>query len=754
MKQNADKEIVQSDLATIYLGNLATVDSDLNLPARGERGSELTWFSRHTLFVSHAGKVTRPALGVGDRTVELVVTASYAGYSESKVFAVNVLEEEDLSRPVRAFPVAVTALKGSLPELPSVVVVENDSGAYTVAPVTWQAVTATQLSQGAITVKGAVAGSEIVATARITFTDSEPPRADTSKQINYFLPDQVVLAPDTPFARARDRVLEYLLGVNDDQMLYSFRVAAGLDTLGAPSMTGWDAPQGNLRGHTTGHYLSALALAWATSGNIRIKDKLDYMLSELKTCQAAMTDKYASGFLSAYSEEQFDKLEEYTTYPTIWAPYYTLHKILAGLRDCYQLAGNQDALDIYIGLGDWVDNRLSRLPKPQREKMWSLYIAGEFGGMNEVMTDLYTITGNKKYLRTARLFDNIKLFLPMEQKYDTLGTLHANQHIPQVIGAIKLFAATGDKKYYDIANNFWQLVTSAHIYSIGGTGETEMFRQPDCIGRLLTQKTAETCASYNLLKLTRELYAYKPDAKYMEYYERAMYNHILASGDPGGPTAGSTYFMPLAPGSRKSFDTTENTCCHGTGLENHFKYHESIYAWNEDNLFVNMYVPSQVDWGQKGVKIQLASGEGEGQFELRVSGKGLFALRLRKPGWSQGVAIEIDGRPVNPPLIDGYFTLEREWHDNTVTIAISYSLHSEPSPDVPELASLLYGPYVLAALDAGEEMLTIATKGQPLEATFERVGELAFRYRGIDFVPLALINREPYHVYFRITWDV
>jgi uncharacterized protein len=743
------REIVQNDLAGIYLGNLGTVDADLALPRKGELGSTFVWGSRQSLFIDHQGKVTRPSFGIGNRTVELVVTASFKDYTEDKVFTANVLEEEYLANTVQTFPVHITVAPGQLPELPTVVVVLNDHDQYTVAPVAWdQLRTDSFNASGVVEVMGKVEGTDLPAMAMVQITellDKQHAHCKPRKRVAFFPDNRVSLENDSVFANARDRMIEFLLKVDDDQMLYSFRVAAGLDTKGAPPMTGWDNPEGKLRGHTTGHYLSALALAYAGTGATQLKTKLDYMVEQLKLCQDAMSIASTPGFLSAYSEEQFDLLEQYTRYPAIWAPYYTLHKILAGLRDCYSLAGSELALEVYTRLGDWVHRRLTRLPRQQLDKMWSMYIAGEFGGMNEVMADLYMLTGEERHLQTARLFDNVKLFLPMEQNHDSLGTLHANQHIPQIIGALKLFQATGEERYRIIASNFWDMVARHHTYSIGGTGETEMFRQPDVIGRLLTAKTAESCASYNMMKLSKELFEYHPEAKYMDYYARAMFNHILASADNSSSSAGTTYFMPLAPASRKSFDTAENTCCHGTGLETQLKYHECIYAYDDDSLYVNLYIPSQVTWQDKGVEIVIPApnGEGQGRYEILIKGSASFALKLRRPYWAERFTIWLNNTKVAAELTGGYYTLLQAWNHDIVTVEAPFTVWTEESPDVPGLCSVFYGPHVLAALSGQADHLTVRLED------FEQTGPLEFLYQGIRFVPLSRVNRETYHVYFR-----
>ena len=741
------REVVQRDLSRIHLGNLATVDTDIALPCRGELGTSLTWKSGQTLFISHEGKVTRPSHGIGNRTVELIVRGEFAGYSEERVYTANVLEEEYLAEILETFPVQLSVAPGESPDLPAVVVVRDDLNQYNVAPVIWDDVTQMHfVTPGVYELRGTVRKSGISATATVQVIEATDPGTGEKpgQGVRFFEGGEVTLQAGSPFAASRDRMVDFLLKVNDDQMLYSFRKAAGIDTRGALPMTGWDSPECKLRGHTTGHYLSALALAYANMGLMSLKEKLDYMVEELSVCQNRLSQAHEPGFLSAYSPEQFDLLEQYTRYPEIWAPYYTLHKIMAGLRDCFTLAGNDLALKVCRDLGLWVYRRLSRLPKEQLGRMWSMYIAGEFGGMNEVLADLHMLTGDAKFLCAARLFDNDKLFLPMEQDRDTLGTLHANQHIPQIIGALKLYKAAGEERYYVLAKNFWRMVTTDHMYSIGGTGETEMFRPPGVIGRLLTQKTAESCASYNMMKLSRDLFALSPEARYMDYYERAMYNHILSSADSRGATGGTTYFMPLAPASRKSFDTDENTCCHGTGLETQLKYHECIYARDDKAMYVNLYVPSAAEWQSKGVEVTIrpTDEEDDGRYEVHVSGRARFALKLRKPYWAGQFTLRLNGEAVAAPVVDGYCTLLRDWDNDTVTVDAPYSLRTEHAPDVAGLFSVFYGPYVLAGLHDRDDHLPVDPDG------FAQDGPLSFRQDGVRFIPLAMVTDEKYHVYF------
>ncbi|MNO13041.1 Non-reducing end beta-L-arabinofuranosidase [compost metagenome] len=763
-KENAGKAVsakekTELDSNAIYLGNLNTVDADLKLPLMGNHGSYIRWESKETLFISHSGKVTRPTYGVGNRIVPLIATVMYEGEVTQKTFEATVLQEEYKANIIAVNPVLVQSKTGERPKLPTVVIVKNDTGRHTVSSVSWEPVNQEAYqATGSFLIHGEVEGSHLKAVAEIQVMDKLGDIIDHAKQVREFRGREVRLDEKSEFGAAMNRFLRYIQSVDDDQMLYNFRAAATGDTKGAQPMTGWDAPECNLKGHTTGHYLSALALAYNTTGDSMLLKKIKYMIQELGKCQEAMSGKagYSQGFLSAYSEEQFNLLEQYTTYPEIWAPYYTLHKIMAGLLDCYQLAGQQQALDICDKLGSWVHARLSRLSKEQLHKMWSLYIAGEFGGMNEVLAKLYEVTGNGDYLITAKYFDNEKLFFPMAENVDTLGDMHANQHIPQIIGALKMFEVEGNKAYFAIAENFWSMVTHSHIYQIGGVGETEMFKGPDQIANFLSDKTAETCASYNMLKLTKELFQYNPRKEYMDYYENTLYNHILATENRKNAEGGSTYFMPLAPGSAKKFDTHENTCCHGTGLENHFKYQEAIYFYDEDRLYVNLYIPSQLNWSEKGLSLsQKRDQDGLGTVKFHIDGGPETAIMFRIPPWiSEPITVKINGeifRDFN--CENGYLKLCRAWNKDEVELSMPYSMRLMGTPDDHSIKSLAYGPYVLAAISGEKDYIswTCGEKEFLKRITLQQEEPLAFVLDGIKFVPLHQIQDERYHTYFKFT---
>ena len=511
---------IQQKSDSLYIGNLNTVEFDLTLPQKTADGHGIVWKSDNTRFLKDDGKVEQPKYGMGSRDVLLHAYIGPEGKEVEKVFAVHVLEAANDIRVRRTYPVIATARVGEVFYLPSVAITDTEEGDTIAHPVEWKDGSEKQYDMpGRYEEKGFLSGTDIPATAEVMVSDDierTPEKAEPSV-FSFSLSDTEIMEGNM-FRDEQDRFMEFLLKTDDDQMLYNFRLAAGLDTKGAPQMIGWDAPDSLLRGHTTGHYLSALALCYKVTGNPRIAKKAEYCIHELRICQKKFSESegFHTGFLSGYSEKQFDLLEEYRHYPEIWAPYYTLHKILAGLIECSMAFQETEAFDIAKDLGLWVYERLHRLDHDRRVKMWGMYIAGEFGGMNEVMAQLYQMTGNEKYLVAAHYFDNDKLFYPMEHQIDTLGGMHANQHIPQMIGAMKIYEATGDERYYQMASWFWKTVTRAHIYAIGGTGEGEMFHKPECIAGKLSEHTAESCASYNMLKLTKELYQYDPQACYMD----------------------------------------------------------------------------------------------------------------------------------------------------------------------------------------------------------------------------------------------
>ncbi len=754
MLVNSVEKLMDVDIERIYLGNLSTVEDDISLPVRGENGTVFSWQSSHDYLLSKEGKVSRPHFGAGNRLVTLTLIATNQGRTKTKTFTANILEKEYPFTVKSVYPITVYTNIGELPDLPSIVAASNNLNEDVVISVQWEKVEQCMVEkEGEFVVKGLVKDN-VTTVATVIITDNENlliPKLNIKKVVQAYNIKDVNLLPQSDFYNQQQRVLECLLNIDDESMLYNFRSAAGLSTNGASPMTGWDAPECKLKGHTTGHYLSSLALCYGSTGNEKIKAKINYMVNELYICQQEMAkypNKHAPGFLSGYGEEQFDLLEEYTTYPTIWAPYYTLHKIMAGLRDCYIQGENSKAFEILKNIGLWVYNRLSKLTKAQRDKMWAMYIAGEFGGINEVLADLYILTNDERYLVASKYFDNVKLYLPMKMKIDALGNLHANQHIPQIIGCMRQFDVTKEKERFEIVEAFWSFVTQNHIYSIGGTGETEMFKPAKQIARFISEKTAESCASYNMLKLTGMIYEYYSDTKYMDYYENTVTNHILSSGDIAAPTGGSTYFMGLNPGAKKSFNFTENTCCHGTGFENHFKYGEYIYAKSEDSLLINLFIPSNLQANDADIELLTKTSETNFDIKVKINNLNCKKLKIRKPLWAKDITVKVNGSQIGAIVEDGYFTFEIK--NGTVELLCTCNGYLSKCIDDEKTVSVCWGPYVLAAISKQLEFIVFDINDETIGQKLLHDGNLNFIINDCKFLPLNRIDKENYHVYVKI----
>ncbi|WP_346664412.1 beta-L-arabinofuranosidase domain-containing protein [uncultured Merdimonas sp.] len=737
------EEIIRQDLEQIYIGNLSTVDADLKLPEKGKYGSSFTWETGESRFIEEDGTVHRPLHGMGNRKVILTVTAEYEGASDKREFTATVLQEakELLITEVRT--VSLEAKKGDAPHLPSVVIVKTADGRLTTVPVAWEEPDPSK-TEGTVEVEGIITGSDQRALAKITYKDSLEKEKGPQQKIWYFPLSDVRLKEGTLYEKYQKLMVDWLLQVDDGQMLYNFRKAAGLDTRGAKPMTGWDEDSCKLKGHTTGHYLSGIALAWAATGDVRFREKIHEMAVGLKECQDAFQGQEGihPGFLSAYDEAQFDLLEEYTKYPEIWAPYYTLDKIMSGLEDCYLLAGEEVALQILDPLGDWVYARLSRLPREQREKMWSMYIAGEFGGMPGAMVKLYKITGKKEHLDAALMFYNEKLYYPMEEDCDTLEDMHANQHIPQILGAMDLYEVEKEKKFWDIGEHFWDIVTGGHIYCIGGTGETEMFHRAGMNLQYLTEKAAESCASYNMLRLTGQIFQYRPQEQLMEYYENTLCNHILASSSHEAD-GGTTYFMPLCPGGVKEYSTTENTCCHGTGMESRFRYMENIYAYDEKNVYVNLLIDSVLSGREE---LELTTEMEKGLVTVRCHKDMEQRLKIRVPEWAnEKVRVFRNGEAAELVCEDGYAVFDSVKAGEEIRMELPIELRIVENAEDKSLVNLACGPYFLAAVSDSKDFLTLPRLDQ------FKAEEKPFHFtaEGVEFLPFPEVDLEPQHLYFK-----
>jgi uncharacterized protein len=580
--------------------------------------------------------------------------------------------------------------------------------------------------------------------------------------------NQVSLVDGSLFTEKRNRVLTFASAYPADRVLHNFRVTAGLPLPpGSAPPGGWDDATGNLRGHFSGHLMTLFAQAYASTGNSAYKSKLDGIVAVLGDCQAALaaSGKYSHpGFLAAYPETQFVRLESFATYPTIWAPYYTCHKIMRGLLDAYLLTGNEQALDIVTKMGDWVHSRLSKLSRETLNRMWAIYIAGEFGAMNEVMADLFALTGDQRYLVAAKCFDNRQsLFGACVANQDVLTKLHANTHVPQFLGYLRVFDQSSEPDYYTAAENFWRMVVPHRMYAHGGTSGTwtdntnpELFQPRDNIAGSIAANGAETCTTYNLLRVARNLFFHDPDPYYMDYYERGLLNHILGSRRDADSTTepNVTYFLPLNPGSVRGFGNL-GTCCGGTGLENHTKYQESIYFRSADTsvLYVNLYVGSTLDWPARGFTIRQATDYPRQQDStLTVTGEGQLDINLRIPSWATGAQVRVNG-VAQPAVTPGtYLKLSRVWHTgDTIQVTLPFRVRVERALDRPDTQTLFNGPIVLCALSSQTTFRQFSLyRDMKLDGRLALPGSGGtFTTNGHTLRPLYVGDTQAQHIYFR-----
>lgn len=502
------------------------------------------------------------------------------------------------------------------------------------------------------------------------------------------------------------RTLAYLRFVDVDRLLYNFRANHGLSTNGAAPLGGWEAPDFPFRTHSQGHFLTAWAQAWAVLGDTVCRDKATYMVAELAKCQANNSARgFAAGYLSGVPQSAFDKVETGTGDVV----YYALHKTLAGLLDVWRYMDSTQARDVLLRLAAWVDARTARLSTAQMQTTLRV----EFGGMNAVLTDLYLMTNDARWLTVAQRFDHAAVFDPLANNVDQLNGLHANTQVPKWIGAVREYKATGTTRYRDIARNAWAFTVGAHTYAIGGNSQAEHFRAPNAISTFLRNDTAEQCNTYNMLKLTRELWLLDTNnASYFDYYERALLNHLIGAQDPGSAHGHITYFTPLQPGGRRgvgpawgggtwSTDYASFWCCQGTGLETNTKLMDSIYFRSGTTLTVNLFLPSVLTWSERGITVtQTTSYPASDTTTLTVTGSvsGSWTMRIRIPAWATGASIAVNGTAQQVTAAPGtYASLTRSWTSgDVVTVRLPMAVRIEPSNDDPAVGAVLYGPVVLA----------------------------------------------------------
>jgi DUF1680 family protein len=505
-----------------------------------------------------------------------------------------------------------------------------------------------------------------------------------------------------PFLEAQKRDEAYLLKLEANRMLHNFRVNAGLEPK-APVYGGWESVETwadiRAQGHTLGHYLTAASLMFASTGHHEMKQRVDYIVSELKDCQ----DAGKTGLICAFPDgsTQIDNLVAGRR--VIGVPWYTLHKIFAGLRDACLFCGNALARDVLVKLADWAVQVTKGMTDAQFQRMLGI----EHGGMNEVLADVYAFTNDKRHLALAERFCHLAILTPLSEGRDTLNGMHSNTQIPKIVGFERLYQLTGKQQYHAAAEFFWKPVTGTRSFATGGNGDNEHFFPIDEFARHLSSaKTMETCCSYNMLRLTRLLFANDPAAAYGDYYERTLFNAILGSQDPD--TGMMTYFQSTRPGYIKLFCTPFDSfwCCTGTGIENHAKYGDSIYfrgnpdGSEKDALYVNLFIASTLDWKEKGIRLRQITSfpeTGKTRLEIQAASPQNFSLRIRHPGWAETALLSINGGTAQVSRRPGSFVvLNRRWKTgDVVEVEMPMAMRMQLLPGTADTAAAVYGPIVL-----------------------------------------------------------
>jgi DUF1680 family protein len=535
----------------------------------------------------------------------------------------------------------------------------------------------------------------------------------------------------------------YLLSLDADRLLHNFRVGAGLPPR-AEVYGGWE--NDTIAGHTLGHYLSALALTHVQTGDAEPRKRADYIVEELALVQKTRGDGYVAGLKRKRKDGTVvDGQEIFTEIMRgeivsggfdlngAWSPLYTIHKLFAGLLDVHHLCGNQTALAVATGLGGYFETVFAALDD---EKLQTV-LACEYGGLNESFAELYARTGDKRWLAVAeRLYDN-RVLDPLVHQQDPLANLHANTQIPKLIGLARIHELSHKPEPATAARYFWERVTGHHSYVIGGNADREYFFAPDSISKHVTEQTCEHCNSYNMLKLTRHLFAWQPSGRLFDYYERTHLNHVMAQQHP--QTGMFTYMMPLMSGAAREFSEPTNSfwCCVGTGMESHSKHGDSIFWEGDDTLFVNLYIPAQARWQTRAAALKLQTRypfEGQATLSLNELAKpGRFSIALRVPAWASSSAVTVNGKSTAVVQESGYAIVTRRWRKgDTIAISLPLQLRIEQTADDPNTIAVLRGPMVMAAdLGPGASDLTAiapALVGTDVLAAFKPTADSSAAY--------------------------
>jgi DUF1680 family protein len=521
-------------------------------------------------------------------------------------------------------------------------------------------------------------------------------------------PLQAVRLKPSVFQAAVQANTKYLLELSPDRLLHNYRLYAGLEPR-APVYGGWESD--TIAGNTLGHYLSALSLVHAQTGNPECKKRVDYIVAELAVCQAQSNDGYVAGFTRRNQQGEieggrvlFDELVagDIRVLPFnlngCWVPLYNWHKLYAGLFDAQTCCENVQALEIALRLGAFIEGFCARLSDVQLQKILDC----EHGGINESFAELSSRTGDRRWLMLSERLNHHKVLDPLASGRDDLSYLHANTQIPKVLGMARQFELTGEEDRAAAARFFWRTVTSDYSYVIGGNSDREYFQEPDSLSKYITEQTCEHCNSYNMLKLTRHLYQWHPDAALFDYYERTHYNHVLAAQHP--QTGMFAYMMPLMSGTARGWSTPYDDfwCCVGSGMESHAKHGDSIYWQDDERLYVNLYIPSELNWKERGLELELDTRlPFQGEVNLRVQradNTAPLTMALRIPAWANNATLSLNGEPMQAGRDGGYALVTRNWQaGDTLTLSMTLELRLEPTQDDAQTVAVLHGPLVLAA---------------------------------------------------------
>ena len=614
-----------------------------------------------------------------------------------------------------------------------------------------------------------------VALIALTATAQLPTRVES-------FPISSVRLGESQFLKNQQMDIHYLLGLDADRLLAPYLKEAGLKPK-AENYTNWENT--GLDGHIGGHYLSALSYMAAATGNAEIEKRLDYVMSELKRCQDAAGDGYLSGVPNG--RKIWKELSEGNIRANSfglndrWVPLYNIHKIYAGLRDAYLIAGRSEAKEMLVKLTDWMVQLVSGLTDEQIQKM----LISEQGGLNETFADVYGMTKDQKYLKLAHQFSDQQMLKPLLESKDNLTGKHANTQIPKVIGYKRIADLEGLQDWDRAAKFFWDVVVGQRSVSIGGNSMREHFNPTnDFSGLLASEQGPESCNTYNMLRLTKMLYQTSADKNFMDYYERALYNHILSILNP--VQGGFVYFTPMRSGHYRVYSQPQTSmwCCVGTGLENPARYGEMIYAHEGSDLIVNLFIPSTLTWDDLTVKQENRfPQEPSTTLTLNLKKAKKFALKIRLPWWTDGAKLAVNGSPVDTQTKDGYIVVDRKWQNgDTVNIELPMHLTAITTPDGKPQYSFLYGPIVLAAktgtdrqdgmyadnsrgghiangpkipatqmpaiIGSPDDILTHLNPVEGKPMTFRLTGVTLPQYEGMTLVPFYQLYECRYQIYF------